>query len=383
MKIVYFLGSFYPAQCGGPNNTIFWQAKELVRNGVDVTVVTTDFGLSKEHIKQYSIDIDGLSDIDGVKVYFCKSYRSSVLSYKVILKFYKMLKDSSFVNITSFFYLPSMVAALCSRVKNIPFTFSPRGELEPNALVYNWPQKRIYMAIFQRVFNKSDFVMVTSEQERDFVKKHFVGKPIEVVPNYLPMGGWNRIERVDLDLRVGVLYLGRLHPKKAIEKLIEAYSNLADVVREKHPLIIAGIGENSYVLSLQKLCEKLEVSDHVSFLGEVVGEEKEKLYHSSKVLVLPSYSENFGNVVVEALRNSLPVIASKHTPWQRLIQVGAGYWIDNDIRSIEESLVDIDRMDGDKYYRMSKKAFELAQNEYSLEKNIQKLISIYQKYMHT
>ncbi|MBK8389049.1 MAG: glycosyltransferase family 4 protein, partial [Saprospiraceae bacterium] len=96
-----------------------------------------------------------------------------------------------------------------------------------------------------------------------------------------------------------------------------------------YKLIIAGNNTNLYFKELEELVEKLNLSKSIEFIGEVMGEEKENLLAKSYFLILPSDSENFGNVVIEALAQGTPVITTKGTPWEVLEKRNAGFWVEN------------------------------------------------------
>ena len=91
---------------------------------------------------------------------------------------------------------------------------------------------------------------------------------------------------------------------------------------------LAGEKTGEYYELLVRQAKELGIADKVEFLGLVTGAEKDRLYAGAKCLLLMSKSENFGNVIVEALSQGTPVIASKGTPWQQLDTKGAGWWID-------------------------------------------------------
>jgi glycosyltransferase involved in cell wall biosynthesis len=106
-----------------------------------------------------------------------------------------------------------------------------------------------------------------------------------------------------------VLFLSRLHYKKRPDLLIQALSQLAVKSYDFH-LILAGSGELDYVNHLQKLVASVGLTKHTSFAGFVMGEDKNLLLQGSDIFVLPSFSENFGVAVAEAMAAGLPVIVT-------------------------------------------------------------------------
>jgi glycosyltransferase involved in cell wall biosynthesis len=144
-------------------------------------------------------------------------------------------------------------------------------------------------------------------------------------------------------------------------------------------LIIAGKSERkylSYETELKNLVQRLGLEEKVKFIGHIEGREKDKLIAESYVLVLPSHSENFGMVVVEALAQGTPVIASKGTPWEELESYKAGYWVQNSPQSLAKALDDILSLDTKKYKELTKNSLRLAQ-KYDIRKNINLWIEFY------
>jgi len=131
--------------------------------------------------------------------------------------------------------------------------------------------------------------------------------------------------------KLRLLYLGRLHPIKGIDRLIRALTlseHLSPYLR------IYGDGDSSYATSLRNLVRQLGLEGRVTFHGHVQDGDKLNAYMQSDVCVVPSFTENFGMVVAESLAHGIPVIASRGAPWSELEQRGAGLWVDNSPREI-------------------------------------------------
>jgi glycosyltransferase involved in cell wall biosynthesis len=145
-----------------------------------------------------------------------------------------------------------------------------------------------------------------------------------------------RLWRPDGCLRV--LFIGRLDPIKGIENLLQAVSALPTI---KVRLAICGSGAKNYEDSLRRLVAQLHLDEHVRFLGHVDGEAKTRIFFDSDVCVLPSFSENFGMAVAEALAHGVPVIASRGTPWAGLEERRCGLWVDNSPTGISNAITAI------------------------------------------
>ena len=124
-----------------------------------------------------------------------------------------------------------------------------------------------------------------------------------------------------------------------------------------------------------------DYSYNIKFLGHKEGVEKNLMYKRSKVFVLPSYSENFGNVVLESLCFSTPVISSKHTPWKGLQDSGCGFWVGNTSDEIKAKLEVVLGAHSVEYISLAKNAYRFVQKNYSISDNVGTLKKIYEKYM--
>ena len=117
-----------------------------------------------------------------------------------------------------------------------------------------------------------------------------------------------------------------------MENLVNAWRR-SGVYRQGWKLIIAGPSEADYQKSIYELIRELGVQSSVAIRGEVSDVEKWELYRNCSLFILPSFNENFGIVVAEALASELPVIVSKGTPWAGVAEQNAGWWVDNDVEN--------------------------------------------------
>ena len=133
-----------------------------------------------------------------------------------------------------------------------------------------------------------------------------------------------------------LLFLSRIHPTKAIDRLLAAWAQL----QTRHPdwrLVIAGRGEVAHVEEVEALAKTLGV-DRVEFPGPLFGDAKAQAYSGADLFVLPTHSENFGMVVAEALAHGCPAVVSRGAPWAGLETEGCGWWVDNSVESLVAAL---------------------------------------------
>ena len=133
-----------------------------------------------------------------------------------------------------------------------------------------------------------------------------------------------------------VVFLGRIHEKKGLHLLIPVWNDIATEFPDWE-LRIAGKVDSSYGKRMVRLSQELGVP-RIKFLGEVLGAEKASLLTTARLFVLPTFSENFGLAVAEALAHATPVITTVHTPWTDLHQCGCGWTISSTAQELRDAL---------------------------------------------
>ena len=218
-------------------------------------------------------------------------------------------------------------AARVARAWNVPLIIHPRGMLEPWALGQKPLKKRLALALFQRRDLESARAFVaTSEMECDGLRRFGLRQPVAVIPNGVDVGDADALalDHADEPGRERIaLFLSRVHPKKGLLELVRAWGRVAPTGWR---LRIAGPDEGGHWGQVERLVRQLGLSDRVEYLGPVEGARKAALYQGADLFVLPTFSENFGVVVAEALAHGLPVITTRGAPWADLETYGCGWW---------------------------------------------------------
>lgn len=215
----------------------------------------------------------------------------------------------------------------------------PRGMLEPWAISEKFLKKRLAMTLFQRKDIDSAKVLVaTALSECENIRRLGFRQPIAVIPNGVKLALLGDVIPQPSFLNENfktALFLSRVHPKKGLLNLIRAWSNLSP---ENWRLCIAGPNEGGHLDEVMSLARQLGIQDFIEYVGEVDGDQKDALYRSCDLFVLPTFSENFGVVVAEALSHGLPVITTHGAPWSDLEVYGCGWWVEIGIDPLQEAL---------------------------------------------
>jgi glycosyltransferase involved in cell wall biosynthesis len=183
-------------------------------------------------------------------------------------------------------------------------------------------------------------VVATSEQECENVKRLFPKLPVAIIPNGvdLPVAADLLPPRIPASRGGTALFMSRIHPVKNLTGLLHAWKLLTPELANSWRLVIAGPDEAGHGQEVAALVRQLGLQHSVELIGPVGEDSKAAVYQSADVFVLPSFSENFGVVVAEALAYGLPVIATTGTPWQELPRRGCGWWVGPDPESLAGAL---------------------------------------------
>jgi glycosyltransferase involved in cell wall biosynthesis len=272
-------------------------------------------------------------------------------------------------------WLPSNhTAASTARRLKIPLIISPRGMLEPWALTYRAWKKRIAWAIFQhRDLDSAALLMATSEQEAESIRKVGLRQPIAIIPNGidLPPG-----EKPPLSHESGrcALFLSRIHPKKGLMNLVAAWARVSP---EGWRMVIAGPDEGRHREEVELSVQRAGLGHYFEFVGPVEGDAKEKLYRQADLFILPTFSENFGMVVAEALSYGIPVITTKGAPWEELTTLHCGWRVDIGGEPLAEAMRTAMLLTDEQRWEMGIRGRRLAEEKYSWPKIARKIISVY------
>lgn len=217
-----------------------------------------------------------------------------------------------------------------AHAQQIPLVVAPRGMLEPWALNHSkWKKKLAWMLYQKRDLQRATAFHATAHSEAESIRRLGFKQPIAVIPNGVQLPEAIECESAKVQKSKGdvktALFLSRIHPKKGLPMMLDAWKKLSP---KGWRLVIAGNDDGGHVAELQAQIERLGLSEVVSYVGPLFGEAKEEAYLNSDLFVLPSYSENFGIVVTEALGYQVPVLTTTGCPWQELESERCGWWVE-------------------------------------------------------
>lgn len=256
---------------------------------------------------------------------------------------------------------------------SVPLVHSPRGMLEPWALGYRGTKKKIAWELYQkRDINRATVLHATSAEEAVNLRHIGITPPIAVVANGVSLPTLSRPFQQSNE-NFTALFLSRLHPKKGLLDLVDSWKTLSP---KGWKLIIAGPDELNHGKVIQKRIEQAGLAHQVSMVGELPDAEKWSYYATADLFVLPTYSENFGIVIAEALGSGLPVITTNATPWREIEEFNCGWWIDCGCEHLTKALAQAINMKKSERHAMGARGRRLIEDKYcwtQIGKNMSKM----------
>ena len=273
---------------------------------------------------------------------------------------------------------PNISPAAIARRAGKAFVVSPRGMLGADAMRFSALQKRVVWALAQRrALQAAAFIHATSEEECAEVRAMGLTNPVVVIPNGIDVPPPNK--RPAGAPRV-VLSLGRIHPKKGLDRLIGGWA-LAGAATIGWTLRIVGPDEGGHAAELKTLAASLSLTN-VEIAGPAYGADKAAALQSAQLFALPTLNENFGLAAAEALAAGLPVISTKGAPWSGLEANGCGWWIDHGEEAMAAALKSALALPHDRLASMGAKGREWMARDFSWDHIGRRMLAAYEWAAH-
>lgn len=366
MKIFYPVEVFYPSQAGGAANSVYWLAKSLFRLGFEPHIIATNKGITDQ------VDLNRWLETPAGRTMFVKT-RFLHLPVLQALTSLRYFRKADVVHLSSVFFPTAFITAFAARIFGKKIAWSPRGELASVALDHSAARKRPILWSIRKFIGCYPLFHSTSNEETERIREVFgADARICQIPNYVELEP--QVPRQDGNY---LLFMGRMHPQKAIDNLIKALRLSDEFMRSELVLKIAGRERPEHVQPLRQLVSDLGMEDRVKFVGQIEGPEKVRLLADARFTILPSHAESFGVVTVESLAQGTPVIASRGTPWQSLERERVGFWVDNSPESLGGAIDRSLRMEAREYEDYRGRARAYVEREFDIRNHIQEFVEFY------
>jgi glycosyltransferase involved in cell wall biosynthesis len=387
MRILHVIQNISP-RYGGPTTVLKELARAQALAGLSVTLCTTnaDYPAGKLEVPNHAPVIE-----DGVTIWYHRVNFFPLVFSATLAKWLKReIAGFDIVHIHGLYRFPMTYAAWRARRAGTPYVICPHGSLDPflyKQSRYSLPLKRIYERLFDVPnLNHAAAIHYTAEEEAErTVFLELRTKPV-IVPNgidwesykNLPAKGFFRMRlRLDDETPL-VLFLGRINFKKGLDLLVPAFSQ----VLQQHPqarLAIVGPDNEGYRSKVRWWCGEQRITDKVFFVNHIGSEEVRQAYVDADVFVLPSYTENFGMTVVEAMACGCPaVISDQVNIWRRVQDVGAGFVVRLDPCEIADAICRV-LADKELAGAMGTRGRKAAKERYAWPRIVEQLTQVYRE----
>ncbi len=339
MKIMHLIATLAP-ESGGPAQACLEMAAAVAARGHQVSIYTTDFGAAPRPLPPgATVDI---------KTFPVQSPRFWKPSTALARALGRDISAFDVLHLHSLYLFHDWVGGDLARKHGVPYIVRPHGLLDP----YIWRRSRLRKKVMElafqdRVLRNASAIHYTSDVERDISAPHAGPAPAKVVPlgvrldevETLPSPEhFHRLFPETAGKRI-VLFLSRLHDKKGLDLLVPAFAEAKKTVPDLH-LVLAG-PDDGVAGKVAVLVQQLGVEKSVTFTGMLVGQDKLSAFAAASMFALPSYSENFGIAVVEAMAARLPSIVSDQVNIYREISGRGAIIVPCEVPAVTRAILDL------------------------------------------
>ena len=342
LRVLHVVPSFYPAVgYGGPVRALFELCRAQVEAGLDVRVLTSDADGTQ---RMTALSNRWVTDF-GVPTFYAPVRIGKDIAPSLVVRIAQALAATDLVHVSGLWSPTSLLGLSLAALHRRPIVLSPHGSLMPWALHSGRgrTQKMAALRLLRPLIDRIAGWHVSSQAEADGIRALCSDgllserTPITCVEYGIWPDAIATTDKPPLARNPQIVVLGRIHPVKRLELAIDALWEL----HKTHPtaqLILAGPTEDpGYRARLEQQAASRGLAQAVFWPGLLDETKKTELLSSAAVLWLCSHMESFGMVVIEALSQGTPVIATTQTPWPQLASERIGAQVDADPRAFAES----------------------------------------------
>lgn len=294
--------------------------------------------------------------------------------------------DLDLLHVHGLWMYPSVASLSWARATSRPYIVTPHGMLDSWAVRHSgWRKRAALLAYEARHLRGATCLHALCDAEAKAIRAFGLRNAICIIPN-----GVNRPE----PFQVGIpswhgrlpekakilLYLGRLHPKKGLIDLLQAWQGFeqrADAGKGGWHLAIAGWNQSNHERELRHLAEALSVTGSVHFLGPQFGADKDALFQAAAAFILPSFSEGLPMVVLEAWSYGLPVLMTRHCNLPEGYKAGGALEIETGREGIKHGLERMARMTDEERRVAGQAARQLCNERFSQHRTSDMMKAVY------
>lgn len=275
---------------------------------------------------------------------------------------------------------PHLLMATWKKKRKEPIVCSPHGMLDPYIIMSQGKLKRIISRLFfQKGLEAVDCYHALCQKELEDIRAYGLKQPVAIIPNGINLPNSNKTYPKE-DTFYHLLYLGRLHPKKGIDLLIQAIA----LIKEEMPNLlhnwkidIVGWDHENTFAKLQSLVKKNELQDIIVFHGGLFGEKKIKMYANANAYILPSHGEGLPMTILEAWSWKLPVLMTPQCNIPEGFQYNAAIRIEDNVLSIKKGIQSLFQMDEETRIKIGENGYQLVKEKFTWDVSAKKMLQVY------
>lgn len=285
----------------------------------------------------------------------------------------KLVGQANFVHGHGFYVAPNWIIGSQCRLSKKVLVYHPHGMFEPWILARSRLKKKIAHLFYENAnFKYAKLWRALTSREADQIRAQGITRKVIVAPNGIHLGAFDSIDSFRREAGGSknsktILYLGRIHPKKGLPLLFEAWSSIPEYSRKEWNIVIAGPDELNHRSELESIVDTLGLRKSVVFIGLVEASSKMKCLAEADAFVLPSYSEGFSVAVLEGMASRLPVIATHACNFPELEIDGGGWCVDSTVEGIRGALTALLSSDSRELIDRGEAARALIEQSYTWE----------------
>ena len=399
MRILFSVHGYKPAwRIGGPAISVPALAEGLVNRGHDVTVFTTNSNLDQN----LDVCTNKIIDVDGVKVRYFSREEPLKRFFPKIKYFSQSIgslyapdmpdaleKISSSIDIMHShlpFIYPTFAMARAAKRGGIPLFYHQRGVFDPERLRFRGLKKKVYLSLIEKpILRQATTLIALTDAEIESYQALGISTPCRVIPNGIDLPNLRSVEfdtfaaeNFNIEARHQViLFMGRLHPIKGVDKLLAAFEKVAS----KFPnalLVLAGPDEYGIKQDFIMRAQASGLNQRVRFPGMVSGIAKNALLHRANLFCLPSDAEGFSMAILEALAHKTAVLISPRCFFPDVEKFGAGMIVEATVSGIEMGLSKL-LLHPDLLRLMGESGYDLVREKYTWNRVTDMMIDAYEE----
>jgi glycosyltransferase involved in cell wall biosynthesis len=377
LKLLQVNASYKPAYIyGGPTMSVSKLSEEMVLTGIAVTVLTTTANGPDELDVAPGVMVNAA----GVQVtYFRRITKDHTHFSPALLRhLWRNVKHFDVVHIHAWWNLVSVLSCWVALKRGVPVIISPRGTLSAYSFGRrNGLAKKIIHNFLGLSLLKKSAIHVTSDREEQAMESLIHPRKIFNIPNFIKLPAHIPPVMSPADGPLKLIFFSRIEAKKGLEILFEALTK----VSVPYQLTVAGNGEPAYLENLKTMTVQLGIARNIRWAGFVKNEKFEVLL-AHDLMVLPSYDENFGNVVIESLSVGTAVLISNHVGLADYVTANQLGWVcDHNALSFSR-LINRIATERDQLNRIRKEAIGCIKQDFEEQKLRAKYLDMYSQIMN-